>query len=165
MQSWDDERAQKDQVDAQPAQTDPERVHAERADEHQDRADQRQNPSDTHDPARTPPDGPLGAQRTNQGACRCPSVAAGQSLRQLDCTCAWDEVLTAVHLLAYGNLSDDDVIAYAPVVAAMVHDAAYRSRDEALGRRFAAWDGTRASFAFAYGLDRTRIYQLGLHRQ
>ena len=73
-------------------------------------------------------------------------------------------MLTAVHLLAYGGLGDDDLIAFAPVVAAMVHDAAYHVRDDALGRRLSDWPGTRTAFAQAYQIHRSRLYQLGLHR-
>lgn len=109
-----------------------------------------------HTPATTDPRSFL-APGPNQGACRCLSTdAAGW----LDCRCVWNEVLTAVQAFAYGSPSDDQLIGFAPVLAAMVHDAAYRARDDALRRRLASWPGTRKSFASAYRLSRSRLYSI-----
>lgn len=175
MQHTEHEGPQEHQGGSEPTQMHPRQPEAERGQEHQDRSDQHAQPAQTHaEPLPTPdaqyaePD-PLDAPEATGGACRCPSAAAHQSakrdLRQLDCTCAWNEVVTAVTHLAYGDLSDDELIAFAAVVAAMVHDAAYRSRDSALARRLSVWPGTRRDFAVHHGLNRSRLYQLGIHRQ
>lgn len=171
MSTTEDEGAQDDQGRAEPAEVHAGQGDAERRQPHQDHAEKNQEASEVHSPALPDPRAPYAAsappdaQRANGGACRCPSATAGQSLRQLDCTCSWNEVLSAVHLLAYGNLSDDDLIAFAPVVAAMARDAAYRGRDEALVRRLSDWPGTTKDFAVHHGLDRSRLYQLGVHRK
>lgn len=97
------------------------------------------------------------APGANQGACRCLSAdAAGH----LDCRCVWSEVLTAVQAFAYGSPTDDQLIEFAPILATLAHDAAYRARDDALRRRLASWSGTRKSFASAYRLSRSRLYSI-----
>lgn len=173
MQGRNDERPSEDQGRPQPAEVHPAGRHPERGEEYQDRPDQYQNRAESHSErlpgsaARYAVPSPPDAQRPNQGACRCPSAPGPTELRRLNCTCAWDEILTAVEQFAYGTdrgPTEAQLIDFAPVLATLVHDAAYRARAEALQRAFAAWEGTRTAFADAYGLDRSRTYQLGLHR-
>jgi hypothetical protein len=168
MHAAQDEGAQHDQGRPEPAEVHAGQGDTERRQPQEDHTEKHQEAAEVHfEPVPSPgyPQTPPGAVRANGGACRCPSATAGPNLRQLDCTCAWNEVLSAVHLLAYGDLSDDDLIAFAPVVAAMARDAAYRGRDEALVRRLSEWPGTLADFALHHRLDRSRLYQLGIHRK
>ena len=68
-------------------------------------------------------DRPPDAQRSNGGACRCPSAVAPADpwLRQLDCTCEWGDLVAMITHLAYG--ADRGYInSVAPAFAMMAHD-------------------------------------------